>query len=111
MKICILTQNLGHNYGGILQAYALQTFLKKEGHEVETVRHGGNQTINFRKILSILKQAIKKYLLCQKVNEVVPDWMKKRQQNRIYQHLHHFIQYHIEQTPNIKNFEKWNCLV
>lgn len=37
MKIAILTQPLHSNYGGILQAYALQTVLKREGHDVITV--------------------------------------------------------------------------
>ena len=37
MKVAILTQPLGHNYGGLLQAYALQTYLKKLGCEVETL--------------------------------------------------------------------------
>lgn len=36
MKICILTQPLGTNYGGLLQAYALQTVLKNMGHDVLT---------------------------------------------------------------------------
>lgn len=36
MKICILTQPLEANYGGLLQAYALQTVLKRMGHEVWT---------------------------------------------------------------------------
>lgn len=36
MKICILTQPLNTNYGGLLQAYALQTVLKNLGHEVVT---------------------------------------------------------------------------
>ncbi|WP_349342823.1 polysaccharide pyruvyl transferase family protein [Marinobacter sp. MMG032] len=36
-KIAILTQPLGHNYGGLLQAYALQTYLKKIGARVETL--------------------------------------------------------------------------
>ena len=36
MKICILTQPLITNYGGLLQAFALQTVLKREGHEVWT---------------------------------------------------------------------------
>ncbi|OEY65160.1 polysaccharide pyruvyl transferase family protein [Marinobacter sp. X15-166B] len=36
-KVAILTQPLGHNYGGLLQAYALQTYLKKLGCEVETL--------------------------------------------------------------------------
>ncbi len=37
LRIAILTQPLGHNYGGLLQAYALQTYLKKLGCEVETL--------------------------------------------------------------------------
>lgn len=37
MKIFILTQPLGKNYGGNLQAYALQTILKKQGHSVITL--------------------------------------------------------------------------
>ena len=38
MKICILTQPLGDNYGGILQAYALQKVLRDLGHDVTTLR-------------------------------------------------------------------------
>ena len=34
MKIGILTQPLTNNYGGLLQAYALQTSLERMGHEV-----------------------------------------------------------------------------
>lgn len=34
MRIGILTLPLHTNYGGILQAYALQTVLERMGHEV-----------------------------------------------------------------------------
>ena len=34
MKVAILTLPLHTNYGGILQAYALQTVLEQLGHEV-----------------------------------------------------------------------------
>ncbi len=37
MRICILTQPLGNNYGGILQNYALQQYLIKSGHSTETI--------------------------------------------------------------------------
>lgn len=37
MKIAIVTQPLRHNYGGILQNYALQQVLKGMGHDVETL--------------------------------------------------------------------------
>lgn len=49
VKIAILTQPLGHNYGGLLQAYALQTVIKNLGGEAET--------LNRRKPVSRLKAA------------------------------------------------------
>ena len=36
MNICIITEPLSANYGGILQNYALQTVLKRLGHNVYT---------------------------------------------------------------------------
>lgn len=38
MKICILTHSLHYNYGGLLQAYALQKTLKDMGHDVVTAK-------------------------------------------------------------------------
>lgn len=37
MKIAILTQPLGTNYGGIMQAWAMQQVLSRMGHEVITI--------------------------------------------------------------------------
>ncbi len=37
MKIAILTQPLRYNYGGILQNFALQTVLRRMGHDVVTL--------------------------------------------------------------------------
>lgn len=51
MKVAIMTLPLGHNYGGIIQNWALQQVLKKMGHEPITIdrRQGsagqGYQTI------------------------------------------------------------------
>lgn len=44
MNIGILTQPLGHNYGGILQNYALQQVLKAAGHSVLTLDIQRKQT-------------------------------------------------------------------
>lgn len=38
MKILTLTTYQGYNYGASLQAYALQTYLKNQGHETEIIR-------------------------------------------------------------------------
>ena len=35
MKLALFTLSLHTNYGGILQAYALQTILERMGHQVE----------------------------------------------------------------------------
>lgn len=43
MKIGILTLPLYSNYGGILQVYALQTFLEKKGHHVVVLRWKANK--------------------------------------------------------------------
>ncbi len=57
MKIGILTQPLGVNYGGILQNYALQTVLRRMGHEPVTLRVG-KQTY-WRWLVLYLKYMIK----------------------------------------------------
>lgn len=67
MKIAILTQPLHTNYGGILQAYALQTFLQNQGHEVVVV----NREYDFRlspklillRIGSVLKTCLRLFVL------------------------------------------------
>lgn len=37
MKIGIITFNSAHNYGAVLQAWATQTYLEKQGHQVEVI--------------------------------------------------------------------------
>lgn len=65
MKIAILTQPLHSNYGGILQAYALQTVLKHEGHDVITVNrlkgYPSFKLLLFR-IGSFFKCVIRRYI-------------------------------------------------
>ncbi|MDD5618423.1 MAG: polysaccharide pyruvyl transferase family protein [Candidatus Omnitrophica bacterium] len=52
MKIGILTVNLNFNYGGILQAYALQAYLKRCGHEAWLIVNDRNrQSLSFSAML------------------------------------------------------------
>lgn len=39
MKVGIITFNRAHNYGAVLQCYALQTTIKKLGHDVEVINY------------------------------------------------------------------------
>lgn len=63
MKIGILTLPLHTNYGGILQAYALQTVLERMGHEVEVIDKAPFRTLKFYlKPFAYTKRAIQKYI-------------------------------------------------
>lgn len=68
MKISILTQPLSNNYGGILQAYALQNALRSMGHEVIVLdRRPAYPSVGLilRRSLSWVKCMMRKYVLRQ----------------------------------------------
>lgn len=63
MKIGILTLPLHTNYGGILQAYALQTVLERMGHEVTLIDRGWPPHHTFiRRFAMVIKDSIRKIL-------------------------------------------------
>lgn len=70
MKIGILTQPLYMNYGGLLQAYALQTILKNEGHEVWIIQriHAYNYSWLYQQMswLKFLLTQIASIITCKK---------------------------------------------
>lgn len=57
-KIAILTLTPTINYGGILQAYALQKVLKKLGHEVITINRKNKTRSKLRSTFSTLKNQL-----------------------------------------------------
>lgn len=73
MKIGILTQPLLYNYGGILQAFALQKVLKDMGHDVYTIDSQFKDQ-SYREYLIILfKRFVLKHLYRRKdIETVVP---------------------------------------
>lgn len=69
MKIGIITFHAAFNYGSMLQAYAMQTFLERQGHHVEIVnfrplsqKKGYSKPIDFTTKANI-KKSIKRILL------------------------------------------------
>lgn len=67
MRIGILTLPPNANYGGILQAYALQNRLEKEGHNVVVFDKIYPHKLSLlKKQFVYFKRFIKKYLLGQK---------------------------------------------
>ena len=74
MKIGILTLPLHTNYGGILQAYALQTVLERMGHEVSLIH--GFPNVKRRNLYRKIRHAlspIKRFV----VHHLVPDHYSK----------------------------------
>lgn len=64
MKIGILTLPLHTNYGGILQAYALQTVLERMGHDVLVIQRPWRKQIVWWKYpLQIIKRCINRFIL------------------------------------------------
>lgn len=57
MKIAIMTQPLGSNYGGIMQAWALQKILKGMGHEPVTINRQPDQPSTVYKTARLVYRA------------------------------------------------------
>lgn len=85
MKIALLTYNLGQNYGGILQAYALMETLKKLNHEPELLY------IKTKFYNSSFKDLIKKYLL----SNFTDKYNNYIYEDLIYKNMFHFIDKYI----------------
>lgn len=64
MKICVLTQPLYTNYGGLLQAYALQTVLIGMGYDVVTDKDGAKPRLSWlQRPIYFLYHFLKLYIL------------------------------------------------
>ena len=108
MKIAILTQPLQTNYGGLLQAFALQSVLKKMGHEVLIVNRTAKKPHFVRKTFSVLKRCIKQIFYYD------PTYLKPSPSNKekeiITQHTNRFIKENIQTTEKIDSLEKLSLL-
>lgn len=99
MKISVLTQPLGRNYGGLLQAYALQVTLKKLGCKAET--------LNRRKGVPVKTQAESRLKLLIK-NFLAVLGFKKFRKDKVnpYLHLECFRDQYISMSPLIDSDKK-----
>lgn len=67
MRIGIFTQPIHTNYGGILQAFALQTVLEQRGHKVTVIKLSlFRPLLTFKTPFSLIKRGIKKYIMKKK---------------------------------------------
>lgn len=101
MKIGILTQPLLNNYGGILQAFALQKTLAKLGHTSIVINRQFPNKGKYKKILSIIFRLIKYIFVSKKT--IIRVWTSKKEENIINQHFISFISNHINTSKPIKS--------
>ena len=102
MKIAILTLPLNTNYGGLLQAYALQITLQKMGHEV-VVLNQDRTTIQspFKQFKYYGEYLVRRYLLCRNISYKSPSILNQERSER-EQYTQLFINKYIN-TYKIKN--------
>ncbi len=108
MKIAILTQPLHNNYGGSLQAFALQHYLKSQNHNVLTVDFSLNSKPRFFGIKSIIGKCIRKYILRRPLKSVFP--ITEEQKNAIGQHTNRFNAEHIRKTQKISSIAEFSYI-
>lgn len=94
MRIGILTLPLHTNYGGILQAYALQTVLERMGHQVEVLQKKTSRHKTVLMPLVYCKRLARK-ILRDRTSEIFIEKRKKREQPIIRQHTDKFIKEYI----------------
>lgn len=86
MKIGVLTLPLQANYGGLLQAYALQTVLEKMGHDVKVIVKSRYRRISiWNKAILYPSRLFRRFLLNQNVSireEVAFNHMLDKLKNR-----------------------------
>ncbi len=96
MRIAILTHPLRTNYGGILQNYALQSYLKQLGCEVTTLEDVNIQPITkYKYPIVILKRLFKRYILQRKNTIVLFEKQYKKDYALFTQHTRRFVTNHI----------------
>ena len=95
MKIGILTLPLHTNYGGILQAYALQTVLERMGHDVLVIQRPWRKQIVWWKFpLQIVNRCIYRFVFGRKV-ALFSELIWNRNQAVIERNTQNFITNHI----------------
>lgn len=100
MRIGIVTQPLSHNYGGILQNYALQQVLKRLGHEPITIDYRPKVSL-WRFLLSTLKSVVL-FFLPGRRRRFAP-WPKASERNRL---TAPFIEAHIAMTDKVTGYSE-----
>lgn len=101
MKIAIMTQPLGTNYGGIMQAFALQKLLYDMGHDVTTIdRRNGSKEL----IVTLLKPF--KPLVYRVIGKKANTVMSRKQSRYAYSNMANFVSSRMKLSETINSTKK-----
>ncbi len=102
MKVAILTLRLHANYGGILQAYAMMTVLRRLGHEPWLIF---NQPFKDRRWYSscalFMANAFRKFVLGERQLEVFRERRIRREFETVYTNTLRFVDEHVQPRTGI----------
>ncbi|SFR56876.1 polysaccharide pyruvyl transferase family protein [Anaeromicropila populeti] len=105
MKIGIVTFNSAHNYGAVLQAWALQEYLKSEGHSPSIINY---RIFDIDKLYRLYKpkNPYKKPVLNDLVHRAQEFKARLRDKNKYkkYKKFEHFINHTLYTTNPVKNY-------
>lgn len=107
-KIGILTQPLHNNYGGLLQAYALQRSLQLEGYDVITVDFSTEDIDYLLEFKAIIKASIQKYLFRKNIKSIFP--LTKEQKRLRGKETNRFVAENIKKTQKLLSIEELDYL-
>lgn len=96
-KIAILTQPLGHNYGGIIQNYALQKVLLDIGYQTITINRRDENSHSKIKILASRYKTLFFRHVLQLENPTYWDY------KRVFAHNQKFFREHINLSPKLES--------
>ena len=103
MKIGILTLPLETNYGGILQAYALQKTLRDMGHDVLTIDHHQPKRYKsfFHHLRGYINRCVQHYIYGKDISIYWNGFMPPEIYKRISSNTQPFIEKNIKKTQRI----------
>lgn len=104
MKFVVLTQPLGHNYGGLLQAYALQNYMLSNNIDsvILNISNGFVPTPNILKLLGFCKRLLMRFIFGRKSSPVIVYYENKMTREKIFENLERFKAYRLKMTDFIE---------
>ena len=107
MKVGIITFNSAHNHGAVLQCWALQEYLKEQGHEPQVINYRINPIDRLYRIYKPRNPfPIKQLNLLVHLAQDIKAFYRDRNKFLKYKKFEHFIKYKLNTTKPFYNYNE-----